>query len=132
MKKYLYISFCLAYILILAALAACGNKAAPIVLPQTDSIKSVDVTVGENTVNYADETWISEIISNISSSEPTRKESVQDVPQVENYIKIDIQLTAKVSTLFAYEDGGKYYIEQPYQGIYEINKQLYEQLQETK
>lgn len=129
MKKYLYISFCLAYILILAA---CGNKAAPIVLPQTDSIKSVDVTVGENTVNYADETWISEIISNISSSEPTRKESVQDVPQVENYIKIDIQLTAKVSTLFAYEDGGKYYIEQPYQGIYEINKQLYEQLQETK
>lgn len=129
MKKYLYISFCLAYILILAA---CGNKTAPIVLPQTDSIKSVDVTVGENTVNYADETWISEIISNISSSEPTRKESVQDVPQVENYIKIDIQLTAKVSTFFAYEDGGKYYIEQPYQGIYEINKQLYEQLQETK
>lgn len=85
----------------------------------------------ENTVSHSDKTWISEIIANISSSEPTKKESVQDVPQAESYIKIDFQFEAGTSTLFAYEDSGKYYVEQPYQGIYKIDSQLYSQLQET-
>lgn len=107
------------------------KKADPITLPQTDEITSIDITVGENTVSHSDKTWISEIIANISSSEPTKKESVQDVPQAESYIKIDFQFEAGTSTLFAYEDSGKYYVEQPYQGIYKIDSQLYSQLQET-
>ena len=86
---------------------------------------------GENTVSHSDKTWISEIIADISSSEPTKKESVQDCPQVESYIKIDFQFETGTSTIFAYEDSGKYYIEQPYQGIYKIDSQLFERLQET-
>lgn len=128
MKKYISLFLCLACIL---TLAACGEKAAPIVLPQTSDIKSVDVTIGENTVNHIDETWISEIVSDISNSEPTNKESIQDVPQVESYIKIDFQFETGTSTIFAYEENGKHYIEQPYQGIYKIDSQLYERLQET-
>ena len=72
------------------------------------------------------------MISNISNSKPTSKESVQDVPQVKSYIKIDIQFETGTSTLFAYEDNGKYYVEQLYQGIYEIDSKLYEQLQKTE
>ena len=75
--------------------------------------------------------WISEIISDISSSEPTSKQSVQDFPQTESYIKIDFQFETGTSTIFAYEENGKHYIEQPYQGIYKIDSQLYERLQET-
>ena len=45
--------------------------------------------------------------------------------------EIDFQFEAGTSTLFAYEDSGKYYVEQPYQGIYKIDSQLYSQLQET-
>ncbi|WP_270270339.1 DUF5301 domain-containing protein [Enterocloster clostridioformis] len=127
MKKYISLFLCLACML---TLVACGKKAVPITLPQTDDITSIDITVGENTVNHADKTWISEIISDISSSEPTNKESVQDVPQAESYIKIDFQFETGTSTLFAYEDSGKYYIEQPYQGIYKIDSQLYRRLQE--
>ena len=112
-------------------LVACGKKADPITLPQTDEITSIDITVGGNTVSHSDKTWISEIIANISSSEPTKKESVQDVPQAESYIKIDFQFETGTSTLFAYEDSGKYYVEQPYQGIYKIDSQLYSQLQEA-
>ena len=82
-------------------------------------------------VSHSDKTWISEIIANISSSEPTNKESVQDIPQAESYIKIDFQFETGTSTLFAYEDSGKYYVEQPYQGIYKIDSQLYGQLQEA-
>ncbi|MFQ8922893.1 MAG: DUF5301 domain-containing protein [Clostridium paraputrificum] len=129
MKK--YFSLFLSLICILA-LTACGKKADSITLPKTENILSVDVTVEGKTEHHLDEFWISNMISNISNSKPTRKESVQDVPQVENYIKIDIQFETGTSTLFAYEDKGKYYIEQPYQGIYEIDSKQYEQLQETE
>ena len=128
MKKYVSIFLCLACVL---TLVACGKKADPTTLPQTDEITSIDITVGENTVSHSDKTWISEIIANISSSEPTKKESVQDVPQAESYIKIDFQFETGTSTLFAYEDSGKYYVEQPYQGIYKIDSQLYSRLQEV-
>ena len=128
MKKYISIFLCLACVL---TLVACGKKVVPITLPQTDEITSIDITVGGNTVSHSDKTWISEIIANISSSEPTKKESVQDVPQAESYIKIDFQFETGTSTLFAYEDSGKYYVEQPYQGIYKIDSQLYSRLQEA-
>ena len=128
MKKYISLFLCLTCIL---TLVACGKKAAPIQLPQTSNITSVDVTVGENTTNHSDTAWISEIISDISSSEPTSKQSVQDFPQTESYIKIDFQFETGTSTIFAYEENGKHYIEQPYQGIYKIDSQLYERLQET-
>ena len=121
------------YITCILTLVACGKRAAPITLPQADEITSIDITIEENTVSHSDKTWISEVIADISSSEPTKKESVQDCPQVESYIKIDFQFETgtSTSTIFAYEDSGKYYIEQPYQGIYKIDSQLFERLQET-
>ena len=103
MKKFLSLFLCLTCVL---TLVACGKKVAPITLPQTDEITSIDITFGENTVSHSDKTWISEIIADISSSEPTKKESVQDCPQVESYIKIDFQFETGTSTIFAYEDSG--------------------------
>ena len=128
MKKFLSLFLCLTCIL---TLVACGKKAAPITLPQADKITSIDITTEENTVSHSDKTWISEIIADISSSEPTKKESVQDFPQVESYIKIDLRHETGTITIFAYEDRGKYYLEQPYQGIYKIERRLFERLKET-
>lgn len=129
MKKFLSLFLCLTCIL---TLVACGKKAAPITLPQADKITSIDITIKENTVSHSDKTWISEIIADISSSEPTKKESVQDFPQAKNYIKIDfLQLETGTITIFAYEDRGKYYLEQPYQGIYKTDRKLFERLNET-
>ena len=51
MKKYISLFLCLTCIL---TLVACGKKVAPIQLPQTSDITSVDVTVGENTTNRSD------------------------------------------------------------------------------
>ena len=116
------------YITCILTLVACGQRAAPITLPQADEITSIDITIEENTVSHSDKTWISEVIADISSSEPTKKESVQDFPQVESYIKIDFRLETGTSTIFAYEDRGKYYLEQPYQGIYKIDRKLFERL----
>lgn len=132
MKKFLSLFLCLTCIL---TLAACGKKAAPITLPQADKITSIDITIEENTVSHSDKTWMSEIIADISSSKPTKKESVQDVPQAESYIRIDFRhetgTETEIITIFAYEDRGKYYLEQPYQGIYKIERRLFERLNET-
>ena len=128
MKKFLSLFLCLTCML---TLVACGKRAAPITLPQADEITSIDITIEENTVSHSDKTWISEIIADISSSEPTKKESVQDVPQAKSYIKIDFQLETETITIFAYEDRGKYYLERPYQGIYKIERKLFERLKET-
>ena len=132
MKKFLSLFLFLTCIL---TLAACGKKAAPITLPQADKITSIDITIEENTVSHSDKTWMSEIIADISSSKPTKKESVQDVPQAESYIRIDFRhetgTETETITIFAYEDRGKYYLEQPYQGIYKIERRLFERLKET-
>ena len=132
MKKFLSLFLCLTCIL---TLVACGKKAAPITLPRADEITSIDITFEENTVSHSDKTWMSEIIADISSSKPTKKESVQDVPQAESYIRIDFRhetgTETETLTIFAYEDRGKYYLEQPYQGIYKIERRLFERLKET-
>ena len=129
MKKFLSLFLCLTCIL---TLAACGKKAAPITLPRADEITSIDITFEENTVSHSDKTWISEIIADISSSKPTKKESVQDVPQAESYIRIDFRHETGTITIFASEDRGKYYLERPYQGIYKIDRKLFERLKEIE
>ena len=129
MKKFILLILSLACIV---ALSACGRKARPIVLPEASDITSIDITVGNDCVNYTDGIQISEIISGLSGSEPTNRESIQDTPHVQNYMKIDFQFETGTSTLFVYEENAKYYVEQPYQGIYEIDSRLYEQLRKIK
>ena len=62
----------------------------------------------------------------------TGKESVQDSPvNVEDEIAIHISLSdKKVITLFAYKKHSKYFIEMPYNGIYEIEEETYNILKE--
>ncbi|MDD3252377.1 MAG: DUF5301 domain-containing protein [Lachnospiraceae bacterium] len=130
MKKIVSI---LVVVMIIASLAGCSQKAAdPIVLPDENSIQSVDITVDDELVNFTDIEWIKQCMSNIANAQATAKESVNDMPQVDDYIKIDINTNNAVSTLFVYEKNDKYYIEQAYQGIYETDSSFYEMLKELK
>ena len=128
MKKCFSVIICVACIL---TLFACGKKANPIVLPQSSDVVSVDVTVGENTVNCSDKTWIDEVISGLSDSKPTNRESVQDSPHVKDYMRIEINSQTEKTTVFVYKDKGKFYIEQPYSGICIIDEETYNQLKEV-
>lgn len=58
------------------------------------------------------------------SAKPTSKASVQDVPTVENATKFDLVHGESITSLFAYEEKGIWYVEQPYQGIYETDESL--------
>ena len=128
MKKFFSVIICVVCIL---TLFACSKKANPIVLPQSSDVVSVDVTVGENTVNCSDKTWIDEVISGLSDSKPTNKQSVQDFPQVKDYMRVEINSQTEKTTVFVYKDKGKFYIEQPYSGICVIDEETYNQLKEV-
>ena len=125
MKKYLLI--CLICSLLLVG---CSKTASPIRLPDLNNISSINISFEENKIHHTNKTWINDVILEIKNAKATRKESVQDEPKVEEYIKIDIKYSGNTSTLFAYENKKKYYIEQPYQGIYEIDDNLYQKLQQ--
>ena len=125
-KRFVSTALCCICILVLTA---CEKKADPIVLPRTDEIISVDITADGSTVSCSNKTWIREIISDIFAAEPTGRESVQDVPEAENYIKVVLTTKMNASTtLYVYEDTYGFYIEQPYQGIYKTDSELYERL----
>lgn len=57
----------------------------------------------------------------------TRKESTQDIPlDMEDFLKIDIKLNEdKSSTIYIYKKAEEYYIEQPYNGVYKITQEEY-------
>lgn len=128
MKKCFSVIICVVCIL---TLFACSKNANPIVLPQSSDVVSVDVTVGENTVNCSDKTWIDEVINGMTDSKPTNRESVQDFPQVDNYIKVELNSQTEKTTVFVYKNKGKFYIEQPYSGICIIDEETYNQLKEV-
>ena len=120
-----------AALVLLVMLTACG-KAEPMTLPETGEIVSVDVTAGDQTVQHTDEAWISEMVTALSGAEPTGRESVQDIPQAEELVRLDLQLGSGASTLFAYQEDGHFYVEQPYQGIYQITGEQYAWLGEAE
>lgn len=87
---------------------------------------------GDQTVQHTDEAWISEMVTALSGAEPTGRESVQDIPQAEDLVRLDLQLGSGASTLFAYQEDGHFYVEQPYQGIYQITGEQYAWLGEAE
>ena len=97
MKKIL--SFLIAGIMACSAAGCSQKNANPISLPEESTIQSIDITVGEETEEYSDSEWISQCISSMNNAQATAKESVQDIPQVDEYIKIDINTEGAKSTL---------------------------------
>lgn len=115
--------------IMVCSMVACSQKKAdPINLPEESTIQSIDVTIGDEMKNFSDSEWISQCILNITNAQATNKESVQDMPQVDEYIKIDINTENAVSTLLVYIEKDNYYIEQPYQGINKTDSTFYEML----
>lgn len=85
-------------------------------LQENEKNKNITIEDNENILE------IYEVISN--NKKATRIESINDTPTESKYIKIDLVGKEKESTtLFTYEGyNEKYFIEQPYNGIYEITE----------
>lgn len=62
----------------------------------------------------------------------TKEESIQDIPTgMEESITITFNSGEK-TTVFVYKKADKYYIEQPYNGIYEITQEEYNDIMQSK
>lgn len=118
MKKHMLFSIGMIMCILLSA---CGSSAKvyPIVLPAAEDIISISVSDGNVTATCTDGEQTGEIMSVLMDMKPTSKSSINDSPNVDEYVKIDFNCSDNtVTTIFFYEDSGTQYIEQPYQGIY--------------
>lgn len=104
-------------------LVGCSQKTADlIILPDVDAIEAVAITTTDgSTVSSGEKDWIAQFLSICTQATATAKQSVQDTPAVDSYGRVDISNHGGITTLFYYAEDGKYYIEQPYQGIYETD-----------
>lgn len=107
-------------------LSSCVKKADPIVLPSTDEIIAVEIVSGNEDIIQTDKVWIKSFVQKINEAKPTSKESIQDVPTKPEYIRVDFVSDGKISSIFVYKENSKYYIEQPYKGIYETDDTIQE------
>lgn len=112
------------------ALSACSDRAEPIILPDLEEVISVKVSEDDDELVYTDVEDISSIISKINEAKATSKPTVQDNPvNVDNYYSVYITANEEQSTtLYIYKEKSKWYIEQPYQGIYETDEAIFEHL----
>lgn len=93
-------------------------------LPLDDSVYSINMEQDDKIVMIEEQEKIKDIMFIISKVNGiTTSKSVQDSPvNAENVIKINIEYSeSSILTLFIYKKKNKYFIEQPYNGIYRIS-----------
>ncbi|MDD4781751.1 MAG: DUF5301 domain-containing protein [Tissierellia bacterium] len=122
MKKF---SCIILFILIFTlGLLGCGKNANSIELPPTDNISSIEIAGGLEDTIITDKEIIASFIQKVGEAKPTNKQSVQDVPTVSEYTRVDFVSKGNISSIFIYQKNSKWYIEQPYHGIYETDENI--------
>jgi len=97
-------------------------------LPKLQEIETIALKEDTNGVVITSLDEIKEILEIFTNvSKITNKESIQDFPvNIDKKIQIDFYLDEENSlTVFLYQKNNKYYLEQPYNGIYDISIDLY-------
>ena len=101
-------------------------------LPQLEKLESISLEQDTNKKVINDNEKMKDIINILNETKRTSKEeSIQDSPvNTSNKVKIDFNFKETgASTLFVYERNNKYYIEQPYNGIYIISINEYNSIE---
>jgi len=116
-------AFAMIYVCLISVLSGCvQNNANPLDLPELSEIESVRMINADQTIHETDLDRIAEFVKQAELSDLTDKESVQDVPNQPEFIRLEFALASgDVTTLFLYQENDKWYIEQPYQRIYLAN-----------
>ena len=101
-------------------------------IPSKDNVYNISLEQNGKRTQVNEQDKINDIINIVGEvKRTTTNESVQDSPiNVENEIKIDFEYDKnKTSTVFIYKKKGKYFIEQPYNGIYRISLDDYSSIE---
>ncbi len=99
-------------------------------IPVYEDVVSITLKEQIRNVIISDETIIKDIFKEIKSNKlETTKKSDNEVPNISNNIRIDFNFENMVAaTIYLYNEDGKYYLEQPYNGIYQIKQETYDNI----
>ena len=101
-------------------------------LPKLEKLESISLKQNEKNVIIDDKEKMQDILYILNCTKRvTKNESVQDVPiNINNEIQIECNFieTGK-SIIFVYNKNNSYYIEQPYNGIYQISGDEYNSIE---
>ena len=109
---------------------ACGQSTKTITLPDPDDIVEVEIALDESDVRIYTGEEFQKTLSALHAAKSINKESIDDTPGVENAIRIDLFFRNGFSRCYVYEADGLYYVEQPYEGIFQIDESAYQQVLE--
>lgn len=112
--------------LILLTLTGCAQTKSRIVLPDGAGINSIEISSEAGTARLDSREEIERLLAELSTAVKTSKQSASDAPDVINRTDIDMFFDDGSSRSYVYRDGDRYYIEQPYTGIYRISESVYQ------
>ena len=132
MKKKVVVFVVIAVITITSGAYMILNSAFPLanptVYPNEKDINSFSVLYDSEPIEVSDMSFGS-IIEYIKTSEPTRKMSLNDIPDTRPYFEIVVDTEVKRYKYFIYEKGDTAYLEMPYDGVYIIGEDVLDLLQ---
>lgn len=133
MKKIITVLVCSISFLILSACVS--NKKLILPEPETISVISMQKKISEEVKTITKREEISKLIEEIQKqSKSTTLESFNDQPtNVKDYIiiKFSHQNEEKDSVVYLYTKKKRQYIEQPYAGIWQVNPDIANRIEET-
>lgn len=126
MKKYIFVTLLLMQV---SMLSACGNRKElkNLTLPDRADVISVMISCDEEKETITDSEEIDNIFNVLSSVNRKSKESYNDAPQTEKYLRIDFEIPDGMSSniVYVFKEEGSFFTEQPYNGIFSIDENQY-------
>lgn len=101
-------------------------KAEPVKQLRIGMLESVNLHDNENKEIVLSEEELQQLINYINSAVPTRTMSINDYPSVRLYYVIELKTAERRFGYMIYEDDGTAYVELPYEGVYEIDREVVE------
>ena len=101
-------------------------------IPKAEDLSSISLESGKATKEITDAKIMEDMISLLNGSgRMSKEERVNDAPaDVKKSIKVELNAKKEGSSvIYVYERKGGYYLEQPYNGIYEISEDEYNGLE---
>ena len=102
-------------------LSACGQKTEAMTLPAENEVHLVMVTAKQTIAVHTKQEWITQFMTAVANAEPAVGQSLLAKADDKDCIKVDLILKAgEESTMFFYQNGENYYVQQPEQGTYQV------------
>lgn len=92
-------------------------------LPQADEVLEIQLVQDQEEVKIDQTDAIKKLVTELGKSNKIRQESIHDTPPISPHVQITFVMTDGKAIAYAYK--GKYgvtYLEQPYVGIYQLQK----------